>query len=83
MEGDRRCAQGERMEGDNAEDARGPGKKGEPPVSAIVPMAEEAVEREGRRGPRKMDNRINAARRRGPRKMENELARRRRRVLQK
>ncbi len=46
------------MEGDNAEDARGPGKKGEPPVSAIVPMAEEAMERERRRGPRKMDNRI-------------------------
>ncbi len=42
MEGDRGCAQGETMEGDNAEDARGPGecKKGEPPVSAIVLMAE-------------------------------------------
>ena len=54
MEGDRRCVQGERMVGDNPEsgDAGGPGewKKGEPPVSAIVLMAEEAVEREQQRG---------------------------------
>jgi hypothetical protein len=50
MEGDRRYAQGERIEGGKVEyaDAGGPGKckKGEPPVSAIVLMAEEAVERE-------------------------------------
>jgi hypothetical protein len=61
MEGDRRCAQGERMVGDNLEsgDAGGPGewKKGEPLVSAIVLMAKEAVERERRRGPRKPNQR--------------------------
>jgi hypothetical protein len=78
MEGDRRCAQWGRMEGDTGDkgDKGGPGecKKEEPPVSAIVLMAEEAVERERRRGPRKMDNRISAARRRGPRKMEDESA---------
>ncbi len=47
--------------GDNPEsgDAGGLGewKKGEPPASAIVLMAEEAVERERRRGPRKPNQR--------------------------
>ncbi len=80
MERDRRCAQGGRMEGDKGDkgDKGGPGKweKGEPPVSAIVLMAEEAMEREQQRGPRKMDNRISAARQRGPRKMEDESGQR-------
>jgi hypothetical protein len=60
MEGDRRCAQGERMEGDTGDkgDKEGPGKckKGESPVSVIVLMVKEAVEREQRRGARKIEN---------------------------
>jgi hypothetical protein len=42
-------------------------------LKLIVVLHESCHEQQ--RGPRKMDNRINAARRRGPRKMENELAR--------
>ena len=61
MKGDRRFPQGEGMEGDTGDKGErgGPGecKKGEPPVSAIVLMAEEAVEREQRRGPRKPNQR--------------------------
>ena len=66
------------MEGDHAEsgDAGGPGKcqKGEPPVSAIVLMAEEAVERERRRGQRK-PNQSGMAKgpRRGCRKLEHDV----------